>query len=75
MQNTISNSLNVILLIVAIGIFFFLGMNRVDQFLKIKAIDDCARTMRFEQTSPTEGIKISIPVQDVYEKCINDKGY
>jgi len=73
-----NNFIRIIIVIAVLGtaIFLFnLGIGRVDQFLKMKAIDDCSKSVRYEKTVPTENVKLIIPVQDLYEKCVKEKGY
>jgi len=52
----------------------FLAVTRVDKYLKIKAIDDCARITRYE-VQEKGGAKVSMPIEDLYKKCVTEKGY
>lgn len=45
------------------------------KYLKLKAMDDCARATRYEVTDKNTGAKASYPVTDLYEKCVTSKGY
>lgn len=67
-----------IILIIVLGTAFYvftLTLSRVDEYLKMKALDDCSKSVRYEKTVPAENVKVTIPVQDLYEKCVKDKGY
>ena len=52
----------------------FLAVTRVDKYLKIKALDDCARISRYE-VQEKSGAKVSMPIEDLYNKCLKVKGY
>jgi hypothetical protein len=66
--------LNTIIISVVFLISLFLVLMRFDKLLKIKAIDDCARTSQFEKTITAAGEKYSYPVQDQYDACLKLKG-
>lgn len=51
----------------------FLALQRVDAFLRIKAVDECAKNSRYEETR--DGVKVWYPVPEVYKNCLKDKGY
>lgn len=71
----LNRTIYALLILITLIIIFFLAMARIDQYLKIKAIDDCGKMTVFDKNSPNEGVRITYPVQDLYEKCIKDKGY
>lgn len=66
--------LNTIIVSVVVLISLFLVLMRFDKLLKIKAIDDCARSARYEKTITAAGEKYSYPVQDQYDACLKLKG-
>lgn len=76
MQNT-GSKLNIFGFIILAAAFLagvFLSLNRVDSFLKLKAMGDCALASRYEDT-PKEGVKVSYPVEEMYKNCLREKGY
>ena len=58
----------VILLFVA----FYLGLTRVDTFLKDNAIDNCALSARFERKDGTG--TVTYPIDSFYKDCLKQKG-
>ena len=72
MKNGLMNTTILCVVLGAVALFF--AVTRVDTYLKIKAIDDCAKTTRYEvQEKP--GVKVSMPIDDLYKKCVSEKGY
>lgn len=70
--------IKIIILIVFIGttiVLFNSALERVDQYLKIKALDDCSKSVRYERVVTEENVKINTPVQDLYQQCVTEKGY
>ena len=63
-----------ILWVVLTAAALFFAVTRVDKYLKIKAVDDCARISRYE-VQEKSGAKVSMPIEDMYKKCITEKGY
>lgn len=63
---------------VTIALFAFIAvvliLLRVDTYLKIKAIDDCAHISVFEQNSLEKNEITKSPVYEVYQYCLSDKG-
>ena len=53
----------------------FLAIQRIDKYLRIKAIDECAKISRFEKQDSEQSAKIYYPLPEVYNKCIKLKGY
>lgn len=69
------NKVNGVIAAIVIMIFAYLSLMRIDKFLKIKAVDDCANASRYERTIPAEQAKVTAPVMDQYKSCLKDKGY
>lgn len=57
---------------VALLLLVLFGIQRIGTFLKYQAIDNCASAARSEFIS--DGNKTIIPVQEVYQQCLRDKG-
>lgn len=72
MKNTFVTMSAVWVVVTAVALFF--AVTRVDQYLKIKAVDDCARISRYEVQEKT-GAKVSMPIEDQYKNCVKAKGY
>lgn len=56
-----------------LAVLAWLALTRADAFLRLKAVDDCARSSRYE--SQSESVKTIAPITDVYQQCLKDKGY
>ena len=63
-----------ILWVVLAAAALFFAVTRADKFLKIKAVDDCARISRYE-VQEKSGAKVSMPIEDQYKNCLKTKGY
>lgn len=72
---SLSRTANVILVVIFLSVALFLGLRRVDTYLKLKAMDDCMQASSFEQTVEKDNAVVSYPVTDMYKKCLQDKGY
>lgn len=48
----------------------FLFLQRVDRYLKIKAVDECAAVARFEKTVVEENARVTYPLEDIYRQCL-----
>ena len=63
--------------LVVLGILMFisvlLSLQKVDQYIKFKGYDDCAKISRSETTAQN-GDKVFYPLEDVYKNCLKDKG-
>lgn len=59
--------------VLAVGIY--LGMQKADEYLKLKARHDCAVISRFEISIPTDNTVVWYPVEDIYKQCLDEKGY
>lgn len=57
--------------VLAIGIY--LGLEQVDHYLKIKAIDDCGKISRYEKRID-EFTTVWYPDNGIYKSCLDDKG-
>ena len=62
-----------IMAIIAAVIIVILALLRVDTYMKYQAINDCGKISTFEQ-SLSNAIKVSYPVQDIYNECLKKKG-
>lgn len=64
--------------LIVFGIFMlvavFLSLQRVDSFLKIKAIDDCGKISRYEANLDEVNARVTYPLDDIYKACLKDKG-
>ncbi len=60
--------------LVLLAAALWLGLQKIDAFLKLKAMGDCGQSSQY-QTKDTSGALVSYPVKDVYEKCLKEKGY
>ena len=68
------STVNTIIIGVIVLLGLFLVMLRFDRYLKIKAIDDCARISKYEKNVTEENAKVTYPLADVYQSCLKDKG-
>jgi len=69
------NNIGLIVLALALFVVAFLGLQRVDKFMQIKAVDDCGKMARLEKDNPEDGSKLLYPIGDIYKACLKDKGY
>ncbi len=69
-------------LLIAVAIFALAGvlagvlvmsLPRVDRYLNLMATQDCAMSYRLEFADKT-GTTISRPIDDLYRKCLTEKG-
>lgn len=51
---------------------FYMGLVRVDAYLKAQAINDCGKISKYERQG--KGETASYPVLEVYNSCLKDKG-
>ena len=68
--------------IIKVIIWFILGfvalillLPRIDSYLRLKAVDDCAKISHFKKQIPEEQTEVYYPLEDAYQKCLKDKGY
>lgn len=80
-QNTI-NILIKPLFLIAVVIMLFLGLLRLDQLLKIKAINDCYSSATYtNETITTDANNVQVkktsrePIRALFRSCVYDKGY
>lgn len=52
----------------------FLILQRVDTYFKNTAINDCSKIATFEKIDTTQGTKVTYPLQDIYQDCLQKKG-
>jgi|GEM_PF-1550462 len=52
----------------------FTTLPRVDRYLILKATQDCANTYRLQFTDKSGSTTISRPIDDLYRKCLTEKG-
>lgn len=82
MNNTYLNTINVLvkpLFMIAVIVVLVLALFKADQYLKIKAVDDCfkAATYSIETVKSEQQITTSStePIRTLYKLCMADKGY
>lgn len=69
-----ASTVNTIIIGIVVLLGVFLMMLRVDRYIKVKAIDECAKISKYEKTVTAENAKVSYPLADVYQSCLKDKG-
>jgi hypothetical protein len=52
----------------------FIGLPQVTRFLDLKARHDCASDYRLEFRDQATNTTITQPVEDLYQKCLAEKG-
>ena len=52
-----------------------LVLTKVDIFLRLKAMNDCAMASRYETKDETTGATVSYPASNLYKTCLKEKGY
>ena len=72
-MNTQVKDVGLVVFGVLIFVSVFMSLQKVETYLKYKAIDDCARISRYE-ASVADGGKVSYPLDDVYKACLKEKG-
>ena len=73
-QEAIARTTNAILLIVFLSVALFFTLQRVDGYIKNKAIYECGLISKFEQSDDKTNTKVSYPVADIYKQCLKNKG-
>ncbi|MCR4264070.1 MAG: hypothetical protein NUV98_05140 [Candidatus Roizmanbacteria bacterium] len=63
-----------IVIAVSILIGVFAVVQKVDQYLRIKAVNDCQTTAQVSEVVG-ETKTYTYPMQDLYETCMAEKGY
>ena len=77
MKNTLLIGVGQILTAVAIGALVavvFISLPRVDRYLNLMATQDCATSYRLAFTDKATTTTISRPIDDLYRKCLTEKG-
>lgn len=59
--------------ILAVGIY--LGLQKADKYLELKARADCSTVSRHQISIPTDNVVVYYPIEDMYKKCLDEKGY
>ena len=72
-MNNIHSVLNTLIVVIFMAIALFLTLSKADNYLRIKAVDDCGKISRYEAN--LNNAKVSYPLVDVYKSCLKDKGY
>lgn len=73
-SNNIARVASLLFVLVFLFVSLLLIMGRVDKFIRIKAMDDCARASRFEQKIDRQNAVASYPIEGLYNKCLKEKG-
>lgn len=63
-----------VVIAVALVVVAWLLLPRIDQYLRIVAVDDCGKVAKYE-TRPDVNTVVTYPLGDEYKKCMKDKGY
>ncbi|GIV44981.1 MAG: hypothetical protein KatS3mg035_2104 [Bacteroidia bacterium] len=76
MREDISPKMGLIFItLLLLFVAFYLGLMRVDAYLRNRAVDECGKISKFEKKDTTQSAIISYPVADVYQDCLKRKGY
>lgn len=59
---------------ILIFVSVFMSLQKVETYLRYKAIDDCGKIARYEATLPDENARVLYPLDDIYKSCLKDKG-
>lgn len=62
-----------LLVIVVAGILAFLAIQKVDKYLILKAIHECAIDYRYEYYDEGTSTRITQPLNEMYQKCLEQK--
>jgi hypothetical protein len=60
--------------IFAVALATFSLAPRLDRYMELKAMDDCAQAYRMQYTDTKSNTVISQPIKDLYNECLQDKG-
>ncbi len=74
-NNTLLSLTLSLVMIIAVAMGMYYGLQRVDKYLELKARDDCAEISHFTVIVAKDNTTVSYPVEEVYRKCLNEKGY
>jgi len=70
----ITSFINNIIAITALCVVSYFALTRVDDYLKIKAVDECIRSATVKWTDPSNAAEITEPYKPAYEECLKTKG-
>ena len=70
-----SGFLSTLLLTIFLFVTLFFALNKIDKYLRIQAVDQCAKLSKYEVVNSKDQSRISYPIVDVYKTCLKDKGY
>ncbi len=73
-SDNIARVASLLFVLIFLFVSLLLVMGRVDKFIEIKAMDDCARASRFEQKIDRQNAVASYPIEGLYNKCLKEKG-
>lgn len=73
-MNTMQKDMGLVVLSIVLAVFAFMGMQRVDKYIKVKALNDCAQAYRYE-AKIADGATVTYPLGDEYKNCLKEKGY
>ena len=73
-MNTQFKDTGLVLLGILIFASVFMSLQRVDKYLKVKAIDDCGKVSRYEFNG-SDGTRSQTPIEEIYKACLKEKGY
>lgn len=68
------NIIRTILIIAALAVLSYFSFQRVDRYLELKAVDDCAREYQTEYTDVANNTKITRPLEAPFTECVWEKG-
>jgi hypothetical protein len=74
-SDNIARVASLVFVLIFLFVALIIAITRVDSFLRLKALDDCARASRFEQRIDKQNAVASYPITDLYKSCIREKGY
>ncbi len=73
-MKTILGNLSGILIAIAMVVVAWMILPRLDQYLRITALNDCGKVAKYE-TRPDINTLVTYPLGDMYKSCLKDKGY
>lgn len=53
----------------------FMAYSQASKAILERAVDNCARISRYQIQNPTDGTTVWYPIDEMYKKCLTDKGY
>ncbi len=77
MKNTVIIGIGQIVIAAAIGflaIVVLIALPKIDRYLNLMATQDCASSYRLEFVDKNNNTTISRPIDDLYRKCLTEKG-